>query len=225
MELILKKDNEGKKKFILTKYDYFEEEFSNTNIITKRQIFKNLGFNFENYKILDLILNNEEIKEFNKEIFIAFNKRRTWEKIIKYLLLKKNIELNGYQILLSLVHFFSFYKKGITLKKIFNYQENYFYYRIDKKIKYKNISNIFDNLLEYDKNQKIKSKKKIKNGLGYKEITKFAKRIKRSLFINKENYIYILIPKDISKKYFTKIFKKHFYNKYRNYSEIYQFPF
>lgn len=226
MELILKNKDEQYKKFILTKYDYdyYEENFTNINIITKEEFFKDLGFDFKNFKIQDLILNEEEIKEFNKNIFVAFNKNRDWKRIIEYLFLKKNIELNGGEMLWQLRLFFDFYKKGITLEKIFDYQQNYFCSKINKKFKYKYISTIFYSLLEYTKNQNTKSKKII-NGLTYKEIIKFAKRIKGSEFINKKDEIHILIPKNTSKKYITKIFKKHFYNKYRNYSEIYQFPF
>ena len=78
MELILKNKDGQYKKFILTKYDYYEENFTNINIITKEEIFKDLGFDFKNFKIQDLVLNEEEIKEFNKNIFVAFNKNRDW---------------------------------------------------------------------------------------------------------------------------------------------------
>lgn len=46
MELILKNKDEQYKKFILTKYDYdyYEKNFTNINIITKEEIFKDLGF-------------------------------------------------------------------------------------------------------------------------------------------------------------------------------------
>ena len=215
MKIIIEDKMKNKKIFIINLYEKLKDN-----------IFQELGFDLKKHKIKNLIFDDKEkeyIKNYNVIQKLKKDKNK-WNDLLEYAIRKIYPDINFEQIINILNNFTISHLDKNSVSKTIEIIEKYEIICIKKHKLYKDVCFLFSDILQ-DFKHKSKGRKTNLKGVDYKKILKFAKRIDGSIFVYKSDCILIFIPKNINHKKIFNLFKKHFYNKYRDYSEIWNFAF